>query len=88
MKPGDWIEFVLKHYFTPVRREEQLWSTLMNKWIPIYGNFLLISDNDKSIIFMQNGTIYQIHKNDTHLFVKGKTRNPVEIKKIVKLRRK
>jgi hypothetical protein len=88
MKPGDWIEFVHQTYFTPVRKEEKMWSTLMNKWIPIYGNFLFISDSNKEISVVLNGIIYQFHKNDTRLFVKDKCRAPVEIKKIDKLGRK
>jgi hypothetical protein len=87
MKPGDLIEFVHYKYFTPVGRKEQMWSSLMNMWIPLYGNFLLIS-NDKEISFLKSGILYSINHYDTHLFAKGKARLRVEIKKIDKLRRK
>jgi hypothetical protein len=48
MKPGDLIEWVYKRNSQPVRENEQLWSTPMNRWIPIGVHpMMLISITDE-----------------------------------------
>ena len=58
MKPGDFIEWVYKSNGRLVVEGEELWSTTLQKWVPIgRSNNLLISiheENDKQVIMWLN----------------------------------
>jgi len=48
MKPGDMIEWRYESSDKPIARDEYVWSSVMNRWLPIGGVHLLISrDNDE-----------------------------------------
>lgn len=65
MKPGDMIEWVYKHNSTVVDKDEELWSTLMYKWIPIGTPAILISVTEHECFWLSEKGLFSASSDDT-----------------------
>ena len=54
LKPGNLFDWVIEYNNKRVRLDEELWSSLMNRWIPIGGPepMLCIGITDEGIVWL------------------------------------
>lgn len=65
MKPGDMIEWVDKTS-TLVHKREELWSSVMYKWVPVGGTtHLLIALNDDNLTWLNDKGLFHARVDDT-----------------------
>ncbi len=66
MKPGDLIEWVYKSNREVVVSGEELWSTPLERWVPIGSEqvHLLISITDETIVWLNDKGLFHAHVND------------------------
>jgi hypothetical protein len=66
MKPGDLIEWAYNRNFLPVRKNEELWSTPMKRWIPIGVHpMMLISITDEFCYWLTPDGLFHARRDDT-----------------------
>jgi hypothetical protein len=65
MKPGDFIEWVYKSNNVVVPHDEMLWSTLMQKWVPITGLIELVALTDDAIVWLCDNRLFRARSVDT-----------------------
>jgi hypothetical protein len=66
MKPGDLIEWVYQYNSHIVYNSEQIWSTPMNRWIPIGVHpMMLISITDEFYTWLTPKGLFSVRVNDT-----------------------
>jgi hypothetical protein len=64
MKPGDFIEWVYKSDNVVVPHDEMLWSTLMQKWVPIGGLNLLVALTGDTMVWLNNKGLFHASADD------------------------
>ena len=67
MKPGDLIEWVYKSNREVVVSGEELWSTPLERWVPIGSEqvHLLISITDETIVWLNSKGLFHARVDDT-----------------------
>lgn len=54
MKQGDTIEWVYKHSNRPVEKSEMIWSSTMERYVPVYGKATFVAMHEDIIIWHSN----------------------------------
>jgi hypothetical protein len=63
--PGDMFEWVYVYNSSPVVPKEQLWSTPLQRWVPIGGrNNLLIAITDEIIMWLSDKGLFSARADD------------------------
>ena len=67
MIPGDLIEWTYKRNGRRVINREQLWSTLMKRWVPIGSSLVhtLVSIDGEQITWMNEEGLFRARVDDT-----------------------
>jgi hypothetical protein len=66
MKPGDFIEWVYKSNNSVVRRHRMMWSTLMQKDVPIGGLNLLVALTGDTMVWLCDKGLFHARVDDTY----------------------
>ena len=66
LKPGDIIEWVHNQDDKPVNEQEELYSTPMNRWVPIGSRLIhtLISIDDEQIAWVNEKGLFHARRNN------------------------
>jgi hypothetical protein len=64
MKPGDMIEWVYKFNKSPVLSSEELWSTPMQRWVPIGKPALLVGLTFEQYFWLLPKGLFHARVND------------------------
>ena len=67
MQPGDMIEWVYKQTNEFIAEDETLWSTLMQRYVPIGSNFvhILISIDNEQLTWLNEEGCFHARMDDT-----------------------
>lgn len=60
MKPGDLFEWVYKSTLKSVRKNEKLYTSLMNKWVPCDGLCLCVGVNKNVVYWLSKHGLLQV----------------------------
>ena len=68
LKPGDLFDWVYKSANEPVLPNEELWSSLMDQWVPIDGPepMLCIGITDEVIVWLSAKGLFHARVDDTN----------------------
>jgi hypothetical protein len=73
MKPGDLIEWVYQYNSRPVREEIEIWSTPMQRWIPVdIQPMMLVSITDEFYSWLTPEGLFSVCVDDATLGTKRK----------------
>lgn len=64
MYPGDLIEWFYKHDNVVVDKNEKIWSSSMQEYVPIGGIFLLISVTEDEFFWLSEKGLFHIPFDD------------------------
>jgi hypothetical protein len=83
MKPGDLIEWVYKSDPQPVDEDVELWSTPMQRWIPIgIHPAVLISITDEFYTWLTLEGLFHARVDDTRIWPR-RTLSPLVVPRVV-----
>ena len=79
LKPGDMIEWTYKSNSKVVVTEEEIWSTPLERWVPIGGDMvhLLISITGDTIVWLNSKGLFHARVDDTLARLLGEARRRV-----------
>lgn len=71
MNLGDIIEWVYKSSNKVVDEDEELWSTLIKKWVPTGSSLthILISIDNERICWLNEKGYFHVHVDDTFAWI-------------------
>jgi hypothetical protein len=64
VKPGDLIEWVYTSDQAPVVPEEHLWSSSLDRWVPIWGVALLVGNADGILTWVSDKGLFHARADD------------------------
>jgi hypothetical protein len=78
MKPGDFIEWTYKYGNKDlVSDNEELWSTLERRWVPIGLTSLLVWVTDEEYAWLTPKGLFHARRDDTQVIARLDSRFPV-----------
>jgi hypothetical protein len=76
VKPGDLIEWAYRRDGKPVSEDEELWSSVEQRWVPIGPDLthLCVSRDGKTITWLNEKGLFRVHKDDITTYKSFPTR--------------